>query len=263
MDLSQFDVKFRLFGIPVRIMPSFWLLALLLSPFLHPTQGNAPWIFGALGWIVAVGLSFLAHEFGHAFAARRFFGANPSIELGVGRSQSGSGVFGGLTEWRPAYGMTLDPQKRALTSAAGPCAALLCAFALVAIAFLVFRATIRVQFEFGFLPIPLPLEWIAIANSKSAFGLFFGYFIFGFIWSSVFWSFFNLLPIYPMDGGQILYNVLVGRNGSSGRRTTYLVSIVCSTAIAVYFLMDQMFFNSFVFGYFAVFNYRIMKASGF
>ena len=161
------------------------------------------------------------------------------------------------------FGMTLDPQKRALTSAAGPFAALLCAFALVAIAFLVFRATIRVQFEFGFLPIPLPLEWIAIANSKSAFGLFFGYFIFGFIWSSVFWSFFNLLPIYPMDGGQILYNVLVGRNGSSGRRTTYLVSIVCSTAIAVYFLMDQMFFNAFMFAYFAVFNYRIMKASGF
>lgn len=261
MDLSQFDVKFRLFGIPTRIMPSFWLLALLLSPFLTPSESDAPWIFGAFGWMLAVALSFLAHEFGHALAAKRLFGASPTIELGVGRSTSGAGVFGGLTSWRPAYGIAVDPKRRALTAAAGPGGALACALAALAIVCLVFRSKVGILWEFGFLPVPIPVYCLKLIGAKSAFGLFFGYLTFGFFWASVFWSFFNLLPIYPMDGGQILLNLLTSGGDASSRRTTHTVSIVCAIAIAVYFLMEGSFFNAILFGYFAVFNFRIMNAS--
>ncbi|HMI88432.1 MAG TPA: site-2 protease family protein [Polyangiaceae bacterium] len=104
---------FSLFGVPVRIASSFWIIAILFG-----TQGvgrsasSERAILEALTWTAVVFVSILLHEFGHATAARAF-GAEPSITLHA---------LGGLTQFEPR-GMS-RPQ-RWLVSFAGPAAGLL------------------------------------------------------------------------------------------------------------------------------------------
>jgi Zn-dependent protease len=76
----------RLFGVPIRVDPSFFLMAILLG-----SPGSVePRELLRLGiWTGVVFVSILWHELGHALAAR-IFGGKPRIELGI---------MGGLTSW--------------------------------------------------------------------------------------------------------------------------------------------------------------------
>jgi stage IV sporulation protein FB len=64
---TQFDVHFRILGIPVRIHPVFWLSSAFLA--WNPANGRIELVF--LG-IICVLVSILVHEMGHAIASRRF-----------------------------------------------------------------------------------------------------------------------------------------------------------------------------------------------
>ena len=93
---------FRLFGIPVRVRPSFLLIAAFLGLF---GVRDATFV---VAWIAIVFVSILIHEFGHALTARSF-GAEVAIELHA---------VGGLTRWSiPSSGS--GPGRRALVAAAG------------------------------------------------------------------------------------------------------------------------------------------------
>lgn len=69
---SPYDVRFRLFGFPVRISPIFWVASLLLGGDQRPET--------AAIWVGAVLVSILVHELGHAFL-QRFFGGEAEIVL--------------------------------------------------------------------------------------------------------------------------------------------------------------------------------------
>jgi stage IV sporulation protein FB len=72
---SDLDLRFRVFAVPVRVTPWFWLVTVLLSPpSLHM---QARWL---ILWVVCVFVSILCHEMGHAMMAR-LFGCWPSITL--------------------------------------------------------------------------------------------------------------------------------------------------------------------------------------
>ena len=83
---SQYDLHFSLFGFPVRVHPMFWLVTLMLGY----QSGDAA---AVLTWIVAVFLSILVHELGHALVMRAY-GLRPWIVLHG---------MGGLTGYEPAY----------------------------------------------------------------------------------------------------------------------------------------------------------------
>ena len=70
---TRYDLRFNLAGIPVRVHPLFWLIALLLG-------SSSRNIVQILIWIVAVFVSILIHEMGHALAFRRY-GQPSSIVL--------------------------------------------------------------------------------------------------------------------------------------------------------------------------------------
>lgn len=72
---TAYDVRFRLFGVPVRVHPFFWLITLLLGS--NSMQDNPSHV---LVWIGSVFVSILVHEFGHALMAI-VFGAYPSVVL--------------------------------------------------------------------------------------------------------------------------------------------------------------------------------------
>ena len=61
---TDFDLHFRCLGIPVRVHPGFWAIAALLSL----PAGREP--IPVLGFALAIFLSILIHEMGHALAFR-------------------------------------------------------------------------------------------------------------------------------------------------------------------------------------------------
>ena len=62
---TRFDLRFSIAGIPVRVHPLFWLIAILFGS----SSGS---IVSILSWVVAIFVSILIHELGHAFAMRRY-----------------------------------------------------------------------------------------------------------------------------------------------------------------------------------------------
>lgn len=69
---TPYDLRFELFGFPVRIHPGFWIVAVILGARLDPKD-----IFV---WVAAVLVSVLVHELGHAFL-QRAYGGRPWIVL--------------------------------------------------------------------------------------------------------------------------------------------------------------------------------------
>lgn len=97
-------IEFSLARVPVRIRPSFWIVAGLLGLGLGDPRLLAL-------WVAVVFVSVLVHEMGHALTARRF-GADAAVELNT---------IGGLTSWR-SDGRGLTPGRRAAVAAAGSAA---------------------------------------------------------------------------------------------------------------------------------------------
>src|SRR5437870_1053723 len=64
---SPWDLNFRLFGIPVRIHPMFWLMSALLGQSWLRVG-----IEYLLIWVACVFVSILVHEMGHIIAAWAF-----------------------------------------------------------------------------------------------------------------------------------------------------------------------------------------------
>ena len=50
------------------------------------------------------------------------------------------------------------------------------------------------------------------------------------LWINIMWGLLNLLPVWPLDGGQITETVLSQVNPYDGRRWTHIVSLVAGGA---------------------------------
>ena len=83
---TEYDWNFQIFGIPCRVHPFFWLLAVMLG-----IRGNSSQ--GILIWVSVVFVSILVHELGHAFTIR-YFGWSPRVVLHS---------FGGLAIYDPSF----------------------------------------------------------------------------------------------------------------------------------------------------------------
>lgn len=98
-------IQFSLFGIPVRVLPFFWLTLALLGGGLQADTGEKVLL---LVWFILAGfVSILVHELGHALVARRF-GAWCEITLEA---------FGGYAAYQ---GVRMKRWQTFVISAAGP-----------------------------------------------------------------------------------------------------------------------------------------------
>ncbi|HEU5162316.1 MAG TPA: site-2 protease family protein, partial [Thermoanaerobaculia bacterium] len=156
----------------------------------------------ALIWITILLISVLFHEIGHAASIGLF---------GFGRSTIVLGGFGGVTinERRSV------PWKEIVISLAGPGFSLLLAFALT---------------------------WIFLSFPRLAQDPMLAALIPLMIWANKVWAIFNLVPIYPLDGGQALQNLV--RYMTTDRRAVG-VSIVSSLIIGALVLATALFTRSF------------------
>lgn len=113
--------------------------------------------------------------------------------------------------------------------------------------FIVTAAGPLVQFVLGLVALVL-LMTVPIPNGSLMLNL-----LSALLWVSVVWSVLNCLPIFPLDGGQMLSAVL----GPQRQHTTYLIGMVVSIAIgALALLFFGMLLLAVFMGYFAYQNWQ-------
>lgn len=252
---TAYDVNFRLFGIPIRIHPLFWAVAVLFSPFLRHFEDFYTLLAGLCGWILAWVLTFTIHELGHALVIKYAFGARPWI-IFYG--------FGGLTVHQPFYSKIPGNWGRILISFAGPLAQILSvglflgAFWLCGVE-LVLRDTID---KIGPIPIPMIIpRWFPPMKYPMLLIAYF-YFMLGFIWMGIAWTVLNLLPIYPLDGGQIARRLCQKFDSFGGVRTSLWISMICAVTMLAFSLRDGDQFIAIFFGIFAFQNFQELNSQG-
>ncbi len=197
----------------MRIEPLFWLAAVFLGYGL----GDARLI---VMWVAVVLVSVLIHELGHAITLK-LFGQSSAIVLHG---------FGGMTFSQ----RRLSKIRSIAVSLAGP----LTALALLGIPALILRDS------------PTGMRWAADYRfSDQAFGLWPIVFFAAYV--NIWWSIANLLPIRPLDGGNVLTELI-------GLRAARIVSMVIGAAAAIWAYRSSTAdfqFAAFFFGILAFINF--------
>lgn len=236
---TPFDLRFRALGIPVRVHPFFWLIAAMLG--WH--DQNLPLV--AL-WVGCVFVSILVHEYGHGLMAQRFR-ESPSILLWG---------MGGLCY---SQGERQTPLERLLVILAGPGAGFMLAVLVMALATAFHGVTPdeHAGIIAGLLGVG-DASTGAIAKIHNPWEFFVYYFL---LEINILWGLLNLLPIWPLDGGQAFQILLTWFDRARGRRWGHIVSLMVAGILAVVAGLggDQIFMALF-FAYFAFLNYQMLHS---
>jgi membrane-associated protease RseP (regulator of RpoE activity) len=239
---TQYDLRFRIAGFPVRVHPLFWLMGVILGA--RSADGMRLVI-----WILVIFVSVLAHELGHALMMARF-GQSARIVLYMmgGLTIPETSAWGGRQRSR---GTT----EQILISAAGPAAGFLVAALIVG---LVFASGGAFQIDFSqslFAPWSFDLPdgtneyWYDLVGSL--------------LWVNIFWGLMNLLPVYPLDGGQIAREVLVAGDPYDGMAKSLWISVIVGGAVAVLgIVVLKSIFLAILFGSLAFSSYQILQQFG-
>lgn len=240
------SLSFEITGIPIVISPTSWLVLALLGGGLGISNGAD--ISDVLIFMVAGMLCLLIHELGHAWVGRWMGSGYASIVIAG---------LGGATY--TAY----PPRTRAgyfLMVLAGPLASLLLGiFAGVVMgvvhlgnplagATLSFFALQHLGISIGdwaYIPLAEAIQNETI--SPFALHVYFTLFT-----VCLYWSLFNLLPIFPLDGGKLLGTLL------DNYRIACIVGLVLSGLLCALSLMHGMLFNTILTGYLAFINWQYL-----
>lgn len=245
---SQADIHFRILGFPVRIHPFFWLVTLVLG-----MQGTAE-PKSVLIWVIAVTVSILIHELGHAVWQRRF-GGHPRIVL--------HGV-GGLA-------ICDDCDRSSWTqiviSLAGPCAGFLFAVVvLLGIALVGHGIALLLgdhfQLKLGAIEDPTGLPLLGMTFLWERFSsMHLNLMLQDLLWINVLWGVVNLLPIYPLDGGRIARELCLRGDVRGGIELSLQISVGAALAMAAVGLFAwRSLFTVLFFGYLAYSSYQTLHS---
>lgn len=198
----------------------------------------------ALLWMLVLLFSILIHEFGHALTARKFSGRQPHIRLWA---------MGGL-----AYPNASLTKKQTLYMVlAGPGAGL--TFFLCIILYCVARYGLVDGLDVIIFIVTRSQDLLLGSGAaffdmhNVTFALLRGLIMFNFWWSLV-----NLLPVYPLDGGQAYATF------QPSLLKVYKVGLYTGIVTALIgFLIFNSFFVAILFGFLAFQNYqRIQQING-
>lgn len=257
---NDYDLRFMLFGFPVRVAWTFWLGAVVFgygfcqsiaflsgSPveeFGGGTLGIGPLL---VVWTICLLLSILIHELGHALAFR-YYGIQSSIVLYH---------FGGLavptSAFMPGRSIARMREKEELiVAAAGPALQLLSAAVLV-------LAVKLAGYQVGiFNNMPAYLDripWVTEGRMIDSEGLY--ALVSFYVFPSVVWALLNLVPVWPLDGGRIARSLIV-INGGTVAQSLWL-SVLCSGALALYAFQNRQTFMAIFFLMFAFSSYQMLN----
>lgn len=236
---TEFDVNFNFMGFDIRVHPGFFLISMLFGRNLV----SGPDINTGVGVMMGIAIflvSILVHELGHAIAFRRFgwqsrivlhwMGGLAIPERGLGRSRGGLNKYQGIA-----------------VSLAGPMAGLLLGVALIAISHLVARDVPRF-YLFGVMPIFLYDErTLLLAILQGA------------IVVNIILNILNLIPIFPLDGGQVSRNLFELFDPWDGTRKSLILSMATAILCGVLGQANGDFFIMIFCFYMAYQNYQMLN----
>ena len=174
-------------------------------------------------WVGVVFVSILVHELGHAMVGRSY-GLHPEIRLYS---------MGGLTSW--SSGRLLTPRQSILISIAGPAAGL----ALGGIVFAL-SAIDAVDLTFMGRYVVMQLLWVNIG-----------------------WSILNLMPIVPLDGGNVVRSLVHMYRGYRDERLPAMISMGVAAVLFFLALSVGMNFGAILAAWLAYANYMTFKGASY
>ena len=229
---TPLDVSFGLFGVPVRVSAWFWLGAAFFGWGIAEagTPGGGPgalFVAHLLMVAVCILVSIVVHEMGHALMARAFGMERQIVLL----------MFGGLAYGPGRAGVRW--WQNVLISLAGPFAQFLLLAAVQAgmVAVGLYGGGVRLS----------PL----VATAYLAL------FLVNLIWPAL-----NLLPIYPLDGGQALRAALGRALRTSGALWTARIGLLTCVLMGVVALQFRQTYGLVLLGFLGLQNYQLMQAAG-
>ncbi|MBM4088473.1 MAG: hypothetical protein FJ276_03450 [Planctomycetes bacterium] len=244
---TAYDLNFHFAGIPVRVHPFFWLAALLLGSGSWGRGGdvNPDAAMQLVVWVVVMFVSILVHELGHSVLIR-YFGQVPRIVLymmgGLAITDSFGSQFGGSSR--------RTPSSQILISLAGPGAGFLLAGFTVAL-IVAMGGEFQIDTSgFPFYAWDLPPETSRALQITVALLLYF----------NIFWGIVNLLPVFPLDGGQVARELFQMSDPRYGLIRSLWLSVITGAAVGVagWYYLGSVLMPLF-FGSLAVSSYMTIK----
>jgi stage IV sporulation protein FB len=224
---TPYDLRFRLFGIPVNVTPWFWVAGIVLGwSLISAHRFDLLFI-----WVGTVFISILVHEFGHAFTAKAF-GWPPEIFLYE---------FGGLAIFRPSYGYTTA--KSVLISFAGPAAGFVL-YGLIRLCDYLLDSN----------------NALSDLSDGSRERIFF--FLKQMVFINLWWGLVNLLPVLPLDGGRIAESLLARFRPWDGKALAVKLSVVVAAGVAIYAFQKGERYAALMFGLLCLSNVQSMQQRG-
>lgn len=266
---SQYDWRFNLLGIPIRVTWLFWLVnaALGYTSAMAVDNGyrrlaavvpdvSSPGLPSLLAiWVVAAFVSVLIHELGHALAFR-YFGIESHIVL---YHMGGVAVpTAGFIFRRGGIRRRLSHADQICISAAGPLLQFLSAILVAGIAI--------------YMGIKVPMlstvmEWVGV--KPGAFGWLpagelpknaWVYAMVEFyVLISVWWPLFNLLPVMPLDGGHIVQNLVAIIRRTDGVYEAHALGAATGFLVAWWFYQGGSSINAMLFLSLAMSNLQSLQ----
>lgn len=173
-------------------------------------------------WVLCVFVSILVHELGHALTAKSY-GWPPHIVLYS---------FGGYAQYFPSWGNTT--WRRIHVLMAGPGAGFVF-FGLLYLLQIILR-------EQGI---------ILTGMARVVF--------FDLKYINLFWGLFNLLPVYPLDGGQISHAFLSHWMPRSGGDLALKISLMLAIVVAAFGFWSHQTYLGLLFGSLAFENFQMLQ----
>ncbi len=191
-------------------------------------------------------VSILIHELGHSLAFRRY-GVSSHIVLYHFGGVAVPDTYG--SAWGGSRGMS--PQQHIIIAAAGPALQMLSAVALL---FVLRAGNFAIPFVWDFGPLegsnPLPNDAVRT-------------FVFQFLYVSIFWALLNLLPVYPLDGGQIARDLFqMFGNAGQAIQNSLMLSVVAGAGMALWSLSRGEQYIGIMFALLAYSSYQTLSQYG-
>lgn len=250
---TQYDFNFQVLGIPVRVSPWFWGVSMMMGARSGASAQDV------LVWVAVVFFSILIHEMGHALVIR-YYGWTPRIVLyGFG----GLAIYDPtIAPWQPGRRVRRTSAQQIMISLAGPGTQIILAAIVMALlatsnrsVFLPFAGLISSE------PTPEALQgfpFYGVLGTGPPLSALLQLVVFDLIWVNVFWALLNLLPIYPLDGGQVARELFLA-SSNDGIRQSLTLSMVTAIGLAIFGLTSEQIFVALMFGYLAYMNYTQLQ----
>ncbi len=219
---TRYDLRWRMLGTDVRVHPMFWLFSAFMG--WYTLQIGIP---NLLIWVGCMFASILIHEFGHILMGQAFGSHGHIVLYGFGGLAIGSNRL--ESRW-----------QRIAVSFAGP---------LAGFAFLGLLLAVLWLYDpdgFGFyallawadlgLPVGEGFRMEAVPRISHPLAL---EAVSNLIFINLFWGLMNLLPVWPLDGGQISRDAWMGASPDTGLKHSLGLSMLVAGLLAIHCILER------------------------